>query len=221
MGFSSNLDLDELLRYFLSGSFFIAICAIGRPELALAIAGSLEPLSNTGLISVAHVVVLSTVALILGHTFSIIVRSLQRRLLNRALGDPKYFILPPEINPQKMNSKSKFYSNDLRRIFKEKFTTTFDRDLNEETLDAMPRVVRSYVFHKSESARAIRDRIVRVRSFCANMAISCLLAAIVCIGALPNITILILLCAALILTVKQRSLDEREAKEVYTHFIAL
>lgn len=221
MGLSSNLDLDELLRYFLSGSFFMAICAIGRPDLALEMAAILDPLSETALASVAYVVVLSSIALILGHTFSIIVRNIERKILNSILGDPEIFILPKEINAESRKGPKNFYTENLQQMFSERFQKVFNQELNKETAAAMPRLVRSYVFHNSESARSIRDRLVRVRSFCANMAMSCVFAAAVNCGVLPISSIATLLGAALLLIIKQRSLDEREAKEVYAHFLAL
>ena len=221
MGFSSNVDLDELLSYFLSGSIFITLSAVGQPDLVATLLGSVQPFEGTALPVVVHFVVFFGSALVLGHVFSILVRNFSRNLMNWLLGDPRQAVLPTTGRCTRRQASQEFFTEEFRQAFAGRYRTVFKTDISAVPEKAVPRLVRSHVFHSSESALQIRDRIVRARSFCANMAIALLAASFVNFSSFPIGIHLMLWAAAIMLTIKQRSLDLREAKEIYTHFLVV
>ena len=221
MGFSSSLDLDELFSYFLSGSVFIAIFAIGHPDTVNTLLDLAKPLSGTPIATIMQSVLFLGLSLNLGHVFSVLVRTFQRRLINSVLGDPRQAIFPIIGSGLKRRAAPEFFNKEFRQAVANKFESVFKKKPSELPALSLPRLIRSYVFHNSESAIGIRERIVRARSFCANMAISLTTASIFNFCALTLEIHMAIWGIAILLIFKQRSLDLREAKEIYTHFLAL
>lgn len=221
LGFSSNLDLDELLSYFLSGSFFLSALAIGQPEVtgqALVLLGSL---GDTTLLKTVQFIVLFSLSLMMGHGFSILVRTLGRPLINWLLGDPRRAVLPSYKKNKRSMESGGFFTNEFRDAIAEKYQKVFKEDISSMPEKNVPRVVRSYVFHNSESARGARERILRGRSFCGNMSLSCFAGSIINLASFSIAAHLALWVLGFLLVAKQRSLDLREAKEIYTHFLVV
>lgn len=219
MNFSSNIDLDELLSYFLSGSFFIALSAVGHPDRVMALLEMIHPFNDMALASIIIFVVFFCAALMLGHLFSVLIRCIGRPLINLLLGDPRQAVLPAVEGCTSQRASADFFSNEFREAFADKYKKVFKADISEMPRVAVPRLVRSHVFHKSESAIRTRERILRARSFCAHMAVSCIAVSFVNIPEFHIGAHMVLWSAAILLIIKQRSLDLRESKEIYTHFI--
>lgn len=154
-----------------------------------------------------------------GHFFSMVVRYSVRNVQNRWLGDPRNAILNMQNRKQACSS---FFSDEFCSAFRAKYNDVFDATIDEAGMSkSIPRIVRSYVLHHSESARQIRERLMRSRSFCANLAMAFIFSSIINIFAFPLIVHVFLWVGSLLLMIKQRSLDERESKEIYTHFLAI
>jgi len=221
LGFSSNVDLDELLSYFLSGSIFITLSAGGHPDLVATLLSSIQSLEGTALPAAVQFVVFFGSALVLGHVFSVLVRNFCRSLMNWLLGDPRKAVHPTTGRCAKRRASQGFFTDEFRQAFADMYRTVFKSDISAVPEKVVPRLVRSHVFHRLEAALQIRNRIVRARSFCANMAIALLAASFVNYSSFPIGIHLMLWAAAIMLTIKQRSLDLREAKEIYTHFLVV
>lgn len=223
MGLSSKLDLDELLNYLISGSFFLAAFIIGQPWL-YHIASHLNKSHFSFFLDTAPlIVIIFTMALFLGHTFSLIVRYGLRVIQNFLLGDPENAIFEKGDSIFGKKACPKFFTEKFIHLVEEKYKKIYEIPSinNEDLIKPIPRMIRSYVLHHSESARKARDQIVRARSFCANLSIAFILSSLANILSFPFIIHLLLWLGALTLMIKQRSLDKRESQEIYTHFLAL
>lgn len=221
MGFTNNLDLDELLSYFLSGSLLIAVVVVGNPQLANELAAATGPLEGTAFAALVQFVLLSSLSLILGHILSILVRTVVRGLINKVLFDPRHAVLPSSGHDAGKRAASEFFTNEFRIAFSEKFQAEFGNTLENVPESSVPRMVRSYVFSNSETATAIRERIVRARSFCGNMALSLIIGSLANVNGFGMAVHFSMWAMASFLIMKQRSLDVREAKEIYTHFLVI
>lgn len=222
MGFSSNLDLEELLNYLVSGSFLLATMAMGgAPSLQFVtarVAADIPP--NQAAVVLA--VLFATTALLLGHLFSMVARYGIRIAFNGILGDPENSILPETDKKSPRRACGAFFTQKYRDAFEAKYHKVFGETTSDHIQsNTVPRLVRSYVLHHSESAREIRERIVRSRSFCANLAVALAMSSALNTTSFPLTFHLALWGGAALLTIKQRSLDERESKEIYTHFLVI
>lgn len=215
--FTNNLDIDEYVNYLLSGSFFVAMIAKFHNPLLQLIA----PLVSTNgqpFGSVPLWIGFIVMAMFSGHIFSMMARYLVRPAINQAMGDPEMAILPTHVQ----RACGDFFTDELRAAIAAKFSEVFAIPLDSEGIRrSAPRLIRSFVLHKSTSAEQRRGAVIRPRSFTANLAMAFVSSSLITIGQAPWQAHLVLWIGAGLLVVKQRSLDEREAKELYTYFLAV
>jgi hypothetical protein len=195
--------------------------AIGHPVETLSILDFMRPFIGSKLVPELYWIFLLSSSLILGHLLSTLVRSVERNLINWLLGDPENAVMPKSENDTSLFTEGRYFTEQFRELFASKYKSVFQREIETEPATAVPRLVRSYVFHYSESARSSRDRIVRGRSFCANMALACIIGSALNYATFDAAVHLSLWLVAALLIIKQRSLDVREAKEIYSHFLAI
>jgi hypothetical protein len=139
-------------------------------------------------------------------------------LINQAMGDPEMAILPTQ-TPRACRD---FFTDALRATIATKFEEVFAMSLQSESIRrSAPRLIRAFVLHNSTSAEQRRGAIIRPRSFTANLAMAFVSSSLITIGQAPWQAHLMLWIGAGLLIVKQRNLDEREAKELYTYFLAI
>ena len=222
--FSNNVDIDEYINYLLGGSFFVVMVAnYHYPSLqkAVPLVSANGPPFGTASQWISFIVI----AIFCGHLFSMVVRYIVRPAINSALGDAEQAILPP-LNQQAGSRTpvacSDFFTDEFRLSIAAKFDKVFKTSLGDKGIRrSAPRLIRAYVLHNSSSAEKQRSAVIRPRSFTANLAVAFVFSSLFAIGQAPWQTHLFLLAAAALLVIKQRSLDEREAKELYTHFLVV
>jgi hypothetical protein len=222
--FSNNLDIDEYVNYLLGGSFFVATFANFHYPLlqkSVPLVSANGPPFGAASLWISFIVM----AMFCGHFFSMVVRYIVRPVINAALGDPEQAILPPLDRPAWYCTPvacNGFFTDDFRAAIAAKFAEVFKTSVADEgTRQSAPRLIRAYVLHNSPSAEKQRGAVIRPRSFTANLAMAFVFSSLIAIGLAPWQAHAFLWIGAVLLVIKQRSLDEREAKELYTHFLAV
>jgi len=216
--FTNNLDIDEYVNYLLSGSFFVAMMASFNYPLMKMVAPLVS--SNGSLLGTAPLWIgFIVMAVFLGHVFSMLARYLVRPVINWFFGDPELAILPLH---NTRRACSDFFTDELRSAIAKKFADVFEIPLDNESIRrSVPRLIRTFVLHNSTSAAERREAVIRPRSFTANLAVAFCASSLITLEQSSWQAHLILWAGAGLLIVKQRSLDEREAKEIYTHFLVV
>jgi hypothetical protein len=219
MQFQNNFDLEEFLAYLLPG-FVCSLLVFSRwsSEIA-AFVPSLNRYGPEYAILFICITLFITVSLALGHLCGLFARNLLRPFLNLLLGDPEQSII---LSRQRRWTDKGFYSAPFLEAVSARFKSVFGLTLDDRLLwKAAPRLIRSYVIVRSPIVAVVRDRVVRSRSLCANMVLPAVAAAIIFRSELSWQLLVSLLVVAILLVVKQVSLDIRESKEIYTAFLVL
>jgi hypothetical protein len=213
MQFHNNFDLEEFLAYLLPGFLFLGILILEhKPWFATVF--QVLPAGTSDFFTVFLLVVLFiTISVILGHVFSLASRYVWRVLTNLLFGDPEKAIFA---------TSDAYFTTALNQLLANRFARVFGAAMNDDGIrPAVPRLIRSYVFTRSQSASVARERIVRSRSICSNLITPILIIAALGPLNIPLSARIALAVVALLLLIKQRDLDVRESKEIYLTFAAL
>lgn len=219
MQFQNNFDLEEFLAYLLPG---FGCCVLLYVKWGPEIQHFTPLLSKYGsetLILFLSIVFFITLSFAIGQLCSVFSRFALRPIIHRLYFDPEFSIIASR---QKRKVERKFYPPTITQLISEKFLKIFGFDMNApEVQIAVPRLIRAYVLTRAPTALAIRDRIIRSRSLCANFVAPVLLTIVLFAANLGFLHSFMLVGCALALIIRQVSLDIRESKELYTEFLSL
>lgn len=213
MEFRSTFDLEDFLAYLLPGFLMLGVLIFDYRDWFAGLYQGLPPGTSEFFSAFLLIALLVTVSVVLGQIFSLVSRFVWRTLTNLLLGDPEEAIF---------SAKHHYFTPTLNQLIARQFARVFGASMTEEGIrDAVPRLIRSYVFTRSQNAAVSRERIVRSRSICSNLVSPVLIIAFLgpfnmnwCVRAALVLT-------ALLLLIKQRDLDVRETKEIYLTFAAI
>lgn len=218
MQFQNNFDLEEFIAYLLPGFLFLGSIAIERATTLNGLLVALDKLSSGFVGGFVFVVMFVTLSLILGHVSSVFTRSVQRPLINAIFGDPEEAIL----NEGRTTALTRFFTPELSSAIRDRFEAVFGLDpLAAGIRPAVPRMIRGYVFERSENTTSIRRQIVRHRAICGNLVVPVLATTLYGSIAIGPLGYLGALAIAGALLWKQRDLDVRESKEIYLNFLVI
>ncbi len=219
MHFETNFDLDEFLAYLVPGSICSIILYIKFSPMVITVIPKLNQYGPEYAILFLFTVFFIAISLAIGHLCSVLGRNIIRPLIYLIFGDPDFSIF---VFRHGFWTDKEFYSVPLTKAVSNRFKAAFGLAMEDRKLvRAVPRLIRSYVFLRAPMAIVVRDRIVRARSICGNLIFPTLLAIILFYADLGFVYSGALLGSAILLIVKQMSLDSRESKELYAAFLGL
>lgn len=158
MQFQNNFDLEEFLAYLLPGFLMLGVLIFEYKGWFAGLYQALPPGTSEFFSVFLLIVLFVTVSVVLGHVFSLVSRFVWRTLTNLLCGDPEKAIFA---------AKHRYFTPTLNQLIAGRFAHVFGIAMNEQGIrNAVPRLIRSYVFTRSQTAAVSRERIVRSRAIC-------------------------------------------------------